>query len=136
MPIEFVNPANVAKPVAYYSHLAVVPPGYKMLYFSGQVGNTPDGKFPESLDEQFEQTIANILLILWSQGANARDVVKVNCYLAERPQNFERIGKALRSAFPVPPPAQTFLIVAGLAFPALKVEIEVVAAVAQTESLA
>ena len=129
MPIEFVNPENVAKPVAYYSHLAIVPAGYKLLYFAGQVGNTPDGKLPESLDEQFEQTIANILAILQSQGAAGRDVVKVTCYLAERPQNYERIGKALRSAFPVPPPAQTFLIVAGLAFPALKVEIEVIAAV-------
>lgn len=136
MPIEFVNPSSVAKPVAYYSHLAVVPSDYKMLYFAGQVGNTPDGKFPESLDEQFEQTIANILLILQSQGANAKDVVKLNCYLAERPESYERIGRALLSAFPVPPPAQTFLIVAGLAFPSLKVEIEVVAAVAQSENLA
>jgi len=129
MPIEFISPETIAKPVAFYSHLAVVPSGYKLLYFAGQVGNTLDGNFPESLDAQFEQTIANILSILHSQGASARDVVKVNCYLAERPQNYERIGKALRSAFPVPPPAQTFVIVAGLAFPALKVEIEVVAAV-------
>ena len=134
MPVEFINPDNVAKPVAYYSHLAVVPAGYKLLYFAGQVGNTLDGTFPESLDEQFEQTIANILAILQSQGARPSDVVKLNCYLSERPENFLRIGKALRSAFPAPPPAQTFLIVAGLAFPALKVEIEVVAAVPQSES--
>ena len=129
MPVEFLNPEGLAKPVAYYSHLAVVPAGYKQLVFAGQVGNRLDGSFPESIDEQFEQTITNILAILASQGATARDVVKVTCYLVERPESYARIGKALRAAFPEPPPAQTFLIVAGLALPSLKVEIDVYAAV-------
>ena len=129
MPIEFLNPEGVAKPVAYYSHLAVVPSGYKQLVLAGQVGNRLDGSFPETLDEQFEQTITNVLAVLKSQGATGRDVVKVTCYLAERPESYARIGKALRAAFPEPPPAQTFLIVAGLAFPALKVEIDIHAAV-------
>lgn len=128
MPIEFIDPDGLAKPVAYYSHLAVVPGGYKQLVLAGQVGNHLDGTFPESLDEQFEQAIANILAVLKSQGATGRDVAKVTCYLAERPDSYARIGKALREAFPEPPPAQTFLIVAGLAFPALKVEIDVQAA--------
>ncbi len=129
MPIEFLNPEGVAKPVAYYSHLAVVPPGYKQLVLAGQVGNRLDGTFPEGIDEQFEQAIANIITILASQGATGRDVVKVTCYLAERPESYARIGKALRQAFPEPAPAQTFLIVAGLAFPSLKVEIDVHAAI-------
>jgi 2-iminobutanoate/2-iminopropanoate deaminase len=131
MPIEFLNPEGLAKPVAYYSHLAVVPSGYKQLILAGQVGNRLDGSFPETLDEQFEQTIANILAVLQSQGATGRDVVKVTCYLAERPESYARIGKALRVAFPEPPPAQTFVIVAGLAFPALKVEIDIQAALIQ-----
>ena len=125
MPIEFVNPDGLAKPVAYYSHLAVVPSGYKQLILAGQVGNRIDGSFPETLDEQFEQAIANILAILKSQAATGRDVVKVTCYLAERPDSYARIGKALKEAFPEPPPAQTFVIVAGLAFTAVKVEIDV-----------
>lgn len=128
MSIEFLNPDGVAKPVAYYSHLAVVPAGYKQLVLSGQVGNRPDGTFPEGLDDQFEQAIANVLTVLKSQGASARDVVKVTCYLTERPDSYARIGRALTSAFPAPPPAQTFVIVAGLAFPSLKVEIDVHAA--------
>lgn len=130
MSIKFLNPEGVAKPVAYYSHVAVVPAGYKQLVLAGQVGNRPDGSFPESVDEQFEQAITNIITILASQGATGRDVVKVTCYLAERPESYARIGKALRAAFPEPPPAQTFLIVAGLALPALKVEIDVHAAIA------
>lgn len=128
MSIAFINPEGLAKPVAYYSHLAVVPGGYKQLVLAGQVGNRLDGSFPDTLDEQFEQTMQNILAVLASQGATARDVVKVTCYLAERPESYARIGAALRAAFPAPPPAQTFLIVAGLAMPALKVEIDVLAA--------
>jgi len=128
MSIEFLNPEGLAKPVAYYSHLSVVPAGYKQLVLAGQVGNRLDGSFPDDLDEQFEQAISNVLAVLKSQGATGRDVVKVTCYLAERPESYARIGKALRSVFPEPPPAQTFVIVAGLAFPALKVEIDVQAA--------
>lgn len=122
--LEFLNPEGLAQPMAYYSHLAVVPAGSKHLLLSGQVGNRLDGSFPDSLDEQFEQAICNILAILKSQGATGRDVVKLTCYLTERPPSYARIGKALRDAFPEPPPAQTFVIVAGLAFPTLKVEID------------
>lgn len=128
MPIQFLNPECVAKPVAYYSHLAIVPGDLRRLILAGQVGNRRDGSFPDTLDEQFELAIANILAIVKSQGATGRDVVKLTCYLAERPVNYSRIGKVLRDAFPEPPPAQTFLIVAGLAFPALKVEIDAEAA--------
>ena len=129
MPVEKLNPPQVAPPVAFYSHLAVVPPDHKLLVLAGQVGNRLDGSFPDSLDEQFEQALNNILAILKSQGAGPDDVVKLSCYLAERPQNYARIGAALRASFTGKPPAQTFLIVAGLAFPQLKVEIEAVAAV-------
>ncbi|TSA18016.1 MAG: RidA family protein [Betaproteobacteria bacterium] len=129
MSIEKLNPPGIAPPVAFYSHLAIVPPDHKLLVFSGQVGNRLDGSFPDSLDEQFEQTISNILALLKSQGAGPEDVVKLSCYVAERPQSYARIGAALRGAFTGTPPAQTFLIVAGLAFPQLKVEIEAIAAV-------
>ena len=129
MPIERINPASVAKPIAFYSHLTVVPPGHRFLYLAGQVGNRLDGSIPESMDEQFEQTICNIVAILESQGAGADDVVRLNCYVTERPANFERIGRSLRSTFPTAAPSQTFVIVAGLAVPQLKVEIDVVAAI-------
>lgn len=129
MAIEKLNPPDVAPPIAFYSHLAVVPSGHKLLVLAGQVGNRLDGSIPDSLDDQFEQALNNIVTILRSQGANSEDVVKVTCYLAERPQNFVRIGAALRAAFTGKPPAQTFLIVVGLAYPQLKVEIEAVAAV-------
>jgi enamine deaminase RidA (YjgF/YER057c/UK114 family) len=129
LPVEKLNPPEVAPPVAFYSHLAVVPPDHKLLVLAGQVGNRLDGSFPDSLDEQFEQALNNILAILKSQGAGPEDVVKLSCFLAEKPQNHARIGAALRAAFTGKPPAQTFLIVAGLAFPQLKVEIEALAAV-------
>lgn len=129
MSIEKLNPPGLAPPVAFYSHLAVVPPDHRLLVLAGQVGNRLDGSFPDSLDEQFEQALDNILAILKSQDAGPEDVVKLSCYLAERPQSYARIGAALRAAFAGTPPAQTFLIVAGLAFPQLKVEIEALAAV-------
>jgi hypothetical protein len=41
-----------------------------------------------------ESVAKPVLAILQSQGAAARDVVKVNCYLSERPQNYERRSAA------------------------------------------
>lgn len=134
MPLTFTNPPGVATPVAYYTHLVVIPPGHTQLVLAGQIGQRPDGSFAETLDEQFDLALRNALTILASQGAGPQDVVKLTCYVTERPASYAGIGKALRTAFPDRPPAQTFVVVAGLAFDALKVEIDVVAAVPASQT--
>ena len=67
--IRKANPPTVAKPVAAYSHVAEVPPGTRLLYLAGQVGNRPDGSLPESVDDQAAQALENIRLILAAEGA-------------------------------------------------------------------
>ena len=48
------NPATVAPPVGAYSHAVEVPPGSRLLYIAGQVGNLPDGSLPEGVGAQTE----------------------------------------------------------------------------------
>ncbi|HEX3917104.1 MAG TPA: Rid family hydrolase [Caulobacteraceae bacterium] len=128
MTVERLNPDGVAPPVGAYSHLAVVPAGMRLLVMSGQVGVRPDGSVAETLEAQLEQALANIGVILASQGASFADVVKLTYFFVERPADRGPIRKILAAAFPNPP-ASTLLYISGLASPDLKVEIEVMAAV-------
>ncbi|MFI4976503.1 MAG: RidA family protein [Caulobacterales bacterium] len=129
MTVQKLNPPQIAKPVAHYSHLAVVPEGHRLLILSGQVGSAADGGFPDVLEAQFELALANALAVAAAEGAGPDDVAKVTYYLTERPTDLRRIGTAIRAAFPGTPPASTFLIISGLAGPQMKVEVEIVAAV-------
>ncbi len=129
MTIETVNPPGVAAPIGQYSHLAVVPAGHRLLLLAGQVGVNLDGTFPETVEDQFDQALANIGAILASQGASFADVAKVTYYFAERPADFARLRQKMADTF-TGSPASTLLFVAGLASRRIKVEVEVVAAVA------
>jgi enamine deaminase RidA (YjgF/YER057c/UK114 family) len=129
MSLKFVNPSAVAKPAAAYSHLAIVPPGRRLLVLAGQVGNRADGSFVDSVEGQFEQALANVNAIVASEGGTAADIARVTCYLVEKPTDGPRIGAAIKNAFPHTTPAMTWLYVAGLFRADVKVEIEAIAAV-------
>jgi len=129
MSVEKFNPPEGPAPVGPYSQLAVVPPDHRLLVLAGQVGVAADGSLPDSLEAQFELALAHALSIAASQGAGPADVVKLTYYLTERPADMSRFRAIIRSAFPGAPPASTLLIVAGLAAPQLKAEVDLVAAV-------
>jgi len=129
MSLKFVNPPTVAKPVAAYSTLAIVPPNRRLLVLAGQVGNRIDGSFAEGLEAQFEQALANVNAIVASEGGSAGDIARVTCYLVEKPTDGPRIGAAIKNAFPTGLPAITWIYVAALFRPDVKVEVEAIAAV-------
>jgi 2-iminobutanoate/2-iminopropanoate deaminase len=122
MPIKMVNPAGVAAPIGHYSHLAVVPAGHRLLLLAGQVGVTQDGTYAETVEEQFDQAVANIAAVLAAEGASFADVAKVTYYFAERPTDFARVAKKMTATF-TSAPAATLLFVAGLASRQIKVEV-------------
>lgn len=129
MSLKFANPQTVAKPAASYSNLAIVPPGRRLLVLAGQVGNRLDGSFVESLEGQFEQALANVNAIVASEGGTSADIARVTCFLVERPTDGLRIAAAIKSAFPHSLPAMSWIYVAGLFRPDVKVEVEAIAAV-------
>jgi 2-iminobutanoate/2-iminopropanoate deaminase len=129
MPITKCNPDVVHPPAGNYSHLAVVPPGHRLLYLAGQLGMHKDGTVPNAVEDQFEQALQNILQIVTSQGGSAEDVAKLTFFYAEEPSDRGRHGKALRAMFGEYRPAMTFIRVLGLADPRYKVEVEAIAAV-------
>jgi 2-iminobutanoate/2-iminopropanoate deaminase len=129
MPIRFSNPDGAPKPVGRYSHAAEVPAGMRLIEISGQVGVRMDGTVVEDPGEQIAQAFANLLAVLKGVGAGPRGIVKMTVFLTDaaliplmREKRLAALGEAL--------PASTLLIVAGLAAPAYKVEVECTAALA------
>ena len=52
-----------------------------MLYLSGQIGNSADGKLPAGIEAQARQTMDNIGAVLKRQGLGWGDVVKCTVML-------------------------------------------------------
>src|SRR5215471_4742276 len=127
MAIKFHNPKSVSL-AGKYSLGAEVPQGARMLYVSGQVGVDSRGKIMDGIDKQVAQVFKNIGQVLKAGGMGFRDIVKVNVFLTD--SRFVPNYRANRDQFigEAPYPASTLLIVAGLADPAMLVEVEVVAA--------
>ena len=127
MSIEFKNPEGVAPPVASYRHVAIVSGASRLLVLAGQVGQAVDGSFPVTVEQQFEQALDNVLAIVTSEGGSAASVARLSCFLTEPPKNFAEIASSMQRLFPDGPPAMSWIYVAGLFAPNVKVEIEAIA---------
>ena len=81
------------------------------------------------MEAQFEQALANVNAIVASEGGTPADIARVTCFLVEKPADGPRIGAAIKNAFPNSLPPLSWIYVAGLFRPDVKVEIEAIAAV-------
>jgi enamine deaminase RidA (YjgF/YER057c/UK114 family) len=102
----------------------------RWLHLAGQIGLRPDRTLPETLEGQIDQCLANIDTALADAGMARADVVKLTFYLTDGAPEAIAAYRARRNAWlgEGPQPAATLLIVAGLAGPGLKVEVDCVAA--------
>ncbi len=127
MAIKFHNPRTVSLS-GKYSLGAEVSADARLFYVSGQVGVDPKGKLQPTFEKQAAQVWKNIGQVLKSAGMTYRDIVKVTAFLTD--SRFVGPYRTVRDQFiKAPPyPASTLLVVAGLADPAMLIEVEVVAA--------
>ncbi|MCO6418194.1 RidA family protein [Siccirubricoccus sp. KC 17139] len=126
MPITLSNPAGVHTPGAY-SHAALVSGATERLVLSGQVGTRPDGTPVEDGVAQIDQALANIGTILEAHGMTKANLVKMTVFLTD-PALIPAWRAARGAWLGEHRPASTLLIVAGLADPKFKVEVEAEAA--------
>jgi len=127
MTIKFSNPKTVSFS-GKYSLSAEVPAGTRLLYVSGQVGTAPDGTLAAGFEAQCVQVWMNVGEVLRDAGMSYKDIVKATIFLTD--SRFIAPYREVRDRFikDAPYPASTLLIVAGLADPAMLLEVEVVAA--------
>ena len=113
----------IAAPQAHYSH--AIRAG-DVLYIAGQVPIDPSGQLVAGdAQAQARQVLSNLKAVVEAAGATMDDVVKTSVFLTSRDDR-AAVGKVRREFFADPPPANTLVIVAGLAEPEMLVEIEAV----------
>jgi enamine deaminase RidA (YjgF/YER057c/UK114 family) len=95
----------------------------RLLLLSGQVGMTAIGQVPLDPAEQFDLALVNVIHNVEDAGMSTTDIVKLIFYLTE-PIDPKRRTAILRERLGDHAPCMTLLVVAGLAAPALKVEID------------
>jgi reactive intermediate/imine deaminase len=98
------------------------------IYVSGQIAYSPEGKLVGEGDikAQTRQVFQNIKDILAAAGASLSDIIKINTYITDQSKFMEMLD-VRREIFANNPPASTAVVVAGLAFPGLLIEVEAIA---------
>ncbi|HEU5322221.1 MAG TPA: RidA family protein [Methylomirabilota bacterium] len=125
---ELGNPPSVHPPQAHYSHVARAG---QTLYVSGQLALDAAGALVGAGDAraQARQCYRNLAAVLAHYRADLRHLLKTTTYIthwAYRPQ----VAAARDEVFPAPPyPANTLVVVQGLAEPHFLVEIEGIAVI-------
>lgn len=117
------NPAAVHKPLAAYSHQAEIGPEASWLVMSGQVGMNQDGSVPEDTMEQMKTALDNVAFNLAAANMEKENLVKLVFYFVGS-HDAEKRRRVISDYFGEHRPCTTVIYVAGLANPALKVEID------------
>ncbi|MGH2874458.1 MAG: RidA family protein [Solirubrobacteraceae bacterium] len=117
------NPDEIHPPFAAYSHQTEIGGPARVLVMSGQVGAARDGTVPEDPAQQYALALDNVIANLHAAGMDVPDLDRLTTYLVEQIDREVR-GRILREHLGDERPCTTLLYVAGLASPALKVEID------------
>lgn len=122
-----LSPPSISPPFARYSHGIAIPPEYRLVVTSGQLGIGADAQAPTDCEAQAELCFANIAAILAEDHMTLSDVVRLNAYVTSR-EHMVGYMRVRDRKFPGTPPASTLMIVSGFTRPEFVVEIEVIAA--------
>lgn len=121
------QPADVFVPAGKsYSHGVIVEAG-RTLYVAGQTPRDTQGNIVCKGDAagQTRQTLENMKKVIEGAGGRMEDVAKTTVFITDI-KNREAVGRVRQEFFAGEPPANTLLVVAGLADPAFLVEIEAI----------
>ena len=128
MAVTHLNPASLHHNPAF-SQGTVIPAGSSIVIVGGQNGVGPDGQVVgDSVGEQTEQALHNLLAVLAEAGATPADVAKMTIILVEGVDLNEGFA-ASQKVWGAQPTAITVQFVSALGRPEFLVEIEAIAAV-------
>ena len=119
------DPRTIYPPAGPYAHGVELSGHSRLLWISGTMGLTPDGGAAEDFEAQCERAWANIGAVLESAGMTWRNLVKVNCFLADcRDRD---VNAAVRNRVLGGHKVAVTVVAVTLLDPAWKLEIEAVA---------
>lgn len=126
---EAVLPEGWPRPRGYANGMVV---GGRTLHVGGQVGWTPDGRFPAGFLPQVEQALRNVLAVVEAAGGSAEGIARLTWYVTDIEDyraSLTGLGPLYRSVLGRHFPAMALVEVSALVEPEALVEIEAVAAV-------
>lgn len=121
------TPSGIRPPFARYSYGVEIPPGYRVLICSGQLGISADDAIPPTVEAQTHLCFQNIEAVLKDAGMGLADLVRINAYVVSR-EHLKGYMSVRDEYISDPPPASTLMIVSGFARTEFLVEVEVIAA--------
>jgi enamine deaminase RidA (YjgF/YER057c/UK114 family) len=125
--MKHITPRGIRPPFARYSYGVEIPPGYRVLICSGQLGMSPDDAIPPTIEAQTHLCFRNIAAVLKDAGMSLTDLVRINAYVVSR--EYLKGYMSVRDEYiSDPPPASTLMIVSGFSRPEFLVEVEAIAA--------
>lgn len=121
------NPPTAIPPLSHYAQAMEVAPGLRWLVLSGQVGVSHEHETYERFEDQARAAFASIEALLADAGMALEDVVKLCFFLtsADDLAAFRRVRDEVLGEREI---ASTLLVVAALARPGWRIEIEAIAA--------
>ena len=110
-----------------YSHGIIVEGATKTLYVAGQTSRDSQGNIVCRGDAagQTRQVLENMKKVVEGAGGRMEDIAKTTVYITDI-QYREAVTKVRQEFFRGDPPANTLVVIAGLADPAFLVEIEAI----------
>ncbi|EJF07041.1 endoribonuclease L-PSP, putative [Thiovulum sp. ES] len=121
--MNFVSTKEAPQAIGPYSQAVQVG---NMIFTSGQIALTPEGKFPfDTVEEQTEQVLTNLSKVLEASGSSLNDVIKTTIFLANM-EDFSVINGIYEKYFGEHKPARSTVAVKELPKSAL-IEIEAIA---------
>ena len=98
------------------------------IYVSGQVAYNAEGQLVGEGDmkAQTRQVFDNIKAVLATAGVGMADIIKINTYITDQ-SKFMDMLEVRKEILGADLPASTAVVVAGLAFPGLLIEVEAIA---------
>lgn len=118
-----INTNKAPKAIGPYSQATV---GNGTVYVSGQLPIDPEtGNISDSIEEQLEQSMKNVLAIVEAAGAKVEGILKCGLFIKDM-SLFPRINAAYEKFFDVEPPARFVVEVSRLPRDA-QIEIDAIA---------
>jgi len=130
-PVSFSNPPGLYDPSANgYSHLALVRRAARLVFVSGQGGESATGTLEANFRLQVRQAFRNLAIALEAAGAKPGQVAKLTLLVVDHTEEKLRLlGRELDAAFGAgPKPACTLVPVPRLALDGMLFEVEAIAA--------
>jgi len=123
---EILNPEGLPPPRGF-SHAVIAAPG-RTVYLGGQTAHGPDGALRgETMAEQFDAAVANLVVALEAAGATPQDLVSLQIFVTDAHEyrsSLKQIGHVWRERIGRRFPAMALFEVKRLYEPESLVEIE------------